>query len=265
MQEKAMNELGNITSEDEDMIAQKKRQHLINSAKKEIPVRSKRLENKLRNAADESEISIDQTPCQKELEDSIPAPENHPFNYGIPAHDSMYSQYSQSMGQNSFNFQPENTFNPQMSMMQHPQSTKSQPPMQNFEKFQNPQNTQNHPQMHPQASYPTYNASISQSYPSHPQNYPDPNLPSHPEPKYPQSYPESSRYAPSHLESTLSHYSQYPNPSQNPQYTQYPPHLGPFAHSEQVHNTFRTDSESLKFSNESPIKSFKSKCTFSKF
>lgn len=45
--EKALHEMSQFTSEDEDAIIQKKRQHLINSLKKEYPRQSQRLENML--------------------------------------------------------------------------------------------------------------------------------------------------------------------------------------------------------------------------
>ena len=45
--EKALNEMSQFTSEDEDALIQKKRQHLVKSLKKEYPRQSKRLENML--------------------------------------------------------------------------------------------------------------------------------------------------------------------------------------------------------------------------
>lgn len=45
--EKALHEMSQFTSEDEDIMIQKKRQHLVNSLKKEYPRQSHRLENML--------------------------------------------------------------------------------------------------------------------------------------------------------------------------------------------------------------------------
>ncbi|CAI2363223.1 unnamed protein product [Moneuplotes crassus] len=124
--EKAMDEMGQITSEDEDLMIHKKRQHIISSAKKEEPNKSRRLQNMLKNAALNSEDSIDQTPSSQEMEEVVP--ESHPFSYKIPTQDNMYGQcsqnyaqnysqsysqnYPQSFPQNTFNFQPEATFSP---------------------------------------------------------------------------------------------------------------------------------------------------------
>lgn len=113
--EKALDEMGQITSEDEEMMIMKKRQHMINSVKKDQPRNSKRLENMLKNAAINSEDSIEMTPSS--LKGSRVIPEQHPYNYPQSfnyGHQMPPAQY------NPNNFYPEATFSPHMQP--HPMS-----------------------------------------------------------------------------------------------------------------------------------------------
>lgn len=65
--QKAMQEIGQYTSDDQGSIIMKKREHLVNSLKKEFPRHSNRLENMLKNAALNSETdSMENTPSEKE-------------------------------------------------------------------------------------------------------------------------------------------------------------------------------------------------------
>lgn len=120
--EKAMKEIGPITSEDEESIIMKKRQHMVNSIRKEFPEKSKRLEAMLKNAALNNDESIELTPSSHSSSRIMPEKEPQPYPYPknpmmIPekeySHNSMYQHH---------NFYPEATFNAH-------QSFRHQPPM----------------------------------------------------------------------------------------------------------------------------------------
>jgi hypothetical protein len=154
--EKALDEMGQITSEDEEMIIMKKRQHMINSVKKDKPRSSKRLENMLKNAAINSEDSMDMTPSS--FRASRVVPEQHPYNYAQPFN---YAQTMPPMQYNPNNFYPEATFSP------HAQKSYGYAPLnQSYNDGIPPQ--YNHAQMNQnyhEGMPPQYNhAQMSQSY-----------------------------------------------------------------------------------------------------
>ena len=106
-QQKAINEMEGLTSEDEERIKDRKREHLLNSIQKENPRSSKRLDIMLKNAADLSENSIEMTPSNQNAPQIVP--EKHPYTYEIPQ--PGYPGMGQNFP-NGGNFQPEATFSP---------------------------------------------------------------------------------------------------------------------------------------------------------
>lgn len=97
--EQAINELAQFTSEDEDLIRLRKREHFTNSVKKEKALKSQRLESMLKNAALNNDESIEMTPSSQNMSRVIP--EKHPYPYQPPMDYSMM----QNQG-----FYPEATF-----------------------------------------------------------------------------------------------------------------------------------------------------------
>jgi hypothetical protein len=104
LEQQAFEELAQFTSEDEDLIRLRKREHLENSIKKEQIMKSKRLESMLKNAAMKEEDSIEMTPSSNHMSRIVP--EKHPY----PFPQTMIQQPMNYNLMQSQGFYPEATF-----------------------------------------------------------------------------------------------------------------------------------------------------------
>ena len=173
-----MDEMSILTSEDEEMVKMKKREHLLNSVRKDKSRKSKRLENMLKNVAINSEDSLDFTPSHQSLDKVIP--EKHPYNYEIPQHMNNssynYNIIPQNHPVNNYDFQPEATFSPHVNQP-HPPTLNSQI----SQSFQNFDGQNKYPNCH----YDTKNNLMSQSHQEinignvYPSSYNYPQQPQH--------------------------------------------------------------------------------------